>query len=76
MSTETTQPTDQPGNNTFVAIDGRDALAYVIIRPAEGGQVALEIAADGISKEQAAYILRYVADQWDPKPETQAAKEV
>lgn len=52
--------------NTMVAIDGTDALAFVIIRPgsAEGG-VSIEAAANGMSKQAAAYVLRHVADQFD-----------
>jgi hypothetical protein len=46
-------------------IDGRDALAYVIIRPSETAGVTVEAAANGISKKAAAYVLRSVADAWD-----------
>jgi hypothetical protein len=51
---------------TMVAVDGTDALAFVIIRPGstEGG-VSIEAAAKGLSKQAAAYVLRHVADQWD-----------
>jgi hypothetical protein len=56
-----------PGEVGMVAVDGRDALAYVIIRPGKDGEsVMLEAAANGISKAQGAYILRHIADQWDP----------
>lgn len=48
-------------------VDGRDALAYLIIRPGENGDgVVIDAEAHGISKPQAAYVLRHVADQWDP----------
>lgn len=50
-------------------VDGRDALAFVIIRPSKktpGEGVQIEAAANGISHATAAYILRHVADQWDP----------
>ncbi|WP_367138945.1 MULTISPECIES: hypothetical protein [Streptomyces] len=56
--------TEQP--TTMTAVDGRDALAFVIIRPGTNGDgVSIEAAANGLSKEDAAYVLRYVADQWD-----------
>lgn len=45
-------------------IDGRDALAYVIIRGGVEG-VTVEAAANGIDKRAAAYVLRSVADAWD-----------
>src|ERR1044072_5558779 len=53
-------------NVTMTAIDGTDALAFVIIRPGqtEGG-VSIEAAAQGMSQPQAAYVLRHVANQWD-----------
>jgi hypothetical protein len=53
-------------NVKLAAIDGTDALAFVIIRPGqtEGG-VAIEAAANGMDKAQAAYVLRHVADQFD-----------
>jgi hypothetical protein len=55
--------TDQ---TTITAIDGTDALAFVIIRPGktEGG-VEIEAVANGMSKPGAAYVLRHVANQWD-----------
>lgn len=51
---------------TITAIDGTDALAFVIIRPGqtEGG-VSIEAAAKGLDKTSAAYVLRHVANQWD-----------
>ncbi|WP_432010144.1 hypothetical protein [Streptomyces cucumeris] len=50
---------------TMTAIDGRDALAFVIIRPGQTeGAVSIEAAAKGLSKEAAAYVLRRIADQW------------
>lgn len=53
-------------NVKLAAIDGTDALAFVIIRPGqtEGG-VSIEAAANGMDKAQAAYVLRHVADQFD-----------
>jgi hypothetical protein len=51
----------------MVAVDGTDALAYVIIRPNKTGDgVILEAAASGLSKPTAARVLRHIADQWDP----------
>lgn len=59
--------TDQP-ETTFVAVDGTDALAFVIVRPGETeGGVSLEAAAKGIDKPTAAHILRHVATMWDPE---------
>lgn len=53
-------------NATITAVDGTDALAFVIIRPGETkGGVAIEAAANGMGKEQAAYVLRHVANQFD-----------
>ncbi|MDT0472974.1 hypothetical protein RM863_12655 [Streptomyces sp. DSM 41014] len=51
-------------DTTMVAIDDTDALAFVIVRPAEGG-VSIEAAAKGLSKEDAARILRHVASLWE-----------
>jgi hypothetical protein len=52
----------------LVAIDGTDALAFVIIRPGkQDGAVAIEAAARGMSKPAAAYVLRHVADEWEPE---------
>ncbi|NUR42026.1 MAG: hypothetical protein HOV73_18260 [Streptomyces sp.] len=54
----------------MTAVDGRDALAAVIVRPAEThGNVTIEAFANGLGKEDAAYILRNVAEQWDGKKE-------
>ena len=47
-------------------IDGREALAYLIIRPNPAGGVTIESAANGIDRVQAAYCLRTIADKWDP----------
>lgn len=64
--------TSQP-ETTITAVDGRDALAAVIIRPAEtSGNVAIEAFANGMSREAAAYVLRNVAEQWDGKKENPA----
>lgn len=50
----------------MVAIDGTDALAFVIVRPGETeGGVSIEAAARGLSKQDAAAVLRHVADLWD-----------
>jgi hypothetical protein len=53
-------------NVTITAVDGTDALAFVIIRPGstEGG-VSIEAAANGLDQPSAAYVLRHVANQWD-----------
>ncbi|MEU6758013.1 hypothetical protein [Streptomyces sp. NPDC046685] len=53
-----TQPT-----TSMVAVDGTDALAFVIIRPGSSDDgVSIEAAANGMSKAAAAYVLRHVAD--------------
>ncbi|MFF8482380.1 hypothetical protein [Streptomyces antibioticus] len=53
-------------NVKLTAIDGTDALAFVIIRPgATEGGVSIEAAAKGIGKPGAAYVLRHVANEWD-----------
>ncbi|MEU0783461.1 hypothetical protein ABZ341_18045 [Streptomyces sp. NPDC006173] len=55
-----------PDKTTIAAIDGKDALAFVIIRPGKTpGGVSIEAAAKGLDKESAAYVLRNVAHQWD-----------
>lgn len=52
--------------NRLVAVDGTDALAFVIVRPGSSeGSVTIEAGANGLSKKAAAYVLRQVASQWD-----------
>jgi hypothetical protein len=47
-------------------VDGRDALAWVILRPGPDNQhVMAEAGAKGITKGQAAAALRQIADKWD-----------
>ena len=56
----------------MTAIDGTDALAFVIIRPGSSGEgVSIEAAANGMDKATAAYVLRHVADCF----EKEAAEE-
>jgi hypothetical protein len=46
-------------------VDGTDALAYVVIRAGRRpGSIAVEASARGLTKPQAAYVLRNVAAQW------------
>lgn len=61
-------------NVTLTAVDGTDALAFVIVRPGktEGG-VEIEAVANGMDKPAAAYVLRHVANQWDGGGEDQSA---
>lgn len=63
----------------LVMVDGRDALAYVIIRPGgegDGNNIVVEAQAMGISKESVAYVMRELARQWDPSGEpTEPAAE-
>jgi hypothetical protein len=53
-------------NVTLTAVDGTDALAFVIVRPGKTpGGVSIEAGAQGLDRETAAYVLRNVAHQWD-----------
>lgn len=54
----------------MVVVDGREALAYVILRPGPAnGTVLLEAAAkDGVDEQQVAQTLRHIANQWSPRP--------
>ncbi|MFB7162288.1 hypothetical protein [Streptomyces sp. NPDC056242] len=62
-------------NVTMAAVDGTDALAFVIIRPGStDGGVAIEAAANGMSKAAAAYVLRHVADQFDADTANESAE--
>lgn len=62
---------------TMVAVDGRDALAYVLLRRgAEPGAVSIEAGAKGVSKPMAAEALRAVADQWGALPKQAATRAV
>ncbi|WP_435252201.1 hypothetical protein [Streptomyces tendae] len=57
--------TDQP-EKTMVAIDGSDALAFVIIRPGSApGTVSAEAVAQGISKHAAAHVLQGIVTKWN-----------
>ncbi|CAL9530092.1 zinc finger domain-containing protein [Streptomyces sp. enrichment culture] len=51
----------------LAVVDGRDALAFVVIRPAEEDpeRIAVEASARGMGKAAAAYALRRTADQFD-----------
>jgi hypothetical protein len=62
MSTESPQ---------LVAIDGSDALAFVVLRPgSRPGLIAVDGAVHGVDKRDAAAALRRVAARW----ETEAAR--
>ncbi|MEU5974376.1 hypothetical protein [Streptomyces sp. NPDC047315] len=64
-----------PEHVTMTAIDGTDALAFVIIRPGTtDGSVSIEAAANGMSKSAAAYVLRHVADQFEQEAAEDAAQ--
>ncbi|MEU9400585.1 NUDIX hydrolase [Streptomyces sp. NPDC048242] len=53
----------------LVVVDGREALAYVIVRPGQrDGTVSLEAGSKGLPKPAAAHVLRNVADKWAPRP--------
>ncbi|MFZ3569258.1 hypothetical protein ACNYS0_20110 [Streptomyces sp. BH034] len=62
------QTPEQP-ETRLAAVDGRDALAYVVIRPAgetpDGDRITVEAGAHGMSKAAAAYALRQTADEFD-----------
>ena len=56
----------------LVMVDGREALAAVLVMPKRNnaGEVVgvyLEAQANGMSHMEAAYVLRSVADQWQPQ---------
>jgi hypothetical protein len=64
-STEETGPEAR-----MVMVDGREASAYVILRPGpKQGTVLLEAATtEGTDHHQIAQALRHIADQWSPRP--------
>ncbi|MGW3711368.1 hypothetical protein ACWDN6_14620 [Streptomyces albogriseolus] len=57
---------EQPADRLAI-LDGRDALAFVVIRPAgdDPERITVEASARGMSKAVAAYALRQTADQFD-----------
>lgn len=68
-----TRPAETIG---LVAVDGRDALAYVIVRPGPNDRgVVVDAAAHGMTKKSAAFVLRQVADQFDAENADQAHRE-
>jgi hypothetical protein len=54
----------------MVVVDGREAVAYVILRPGpKPGTVLLEAATtEGADAHKVAQALRHVSDQWAPRP--------
>ncbi|TQF04795.1 hypothetical protein E6W39_24415 [Kitasatospora acidiphila] len=60
---------------SMVAIDGRDALFFLIVRPGPSSNVLLEHGGSGLSKPQAAYILRQVADRLDAESAAETAPQ-
>ncbi|MDX2520558.1 MULTISPECIES: hypothetical protein [Streptomyces] len=54
----------------MVVVDGREAVAYVILRPGpKQGTVLLEAATtEGTDHHQIAQALRHISDQWSPRP--------
>lgn len=60
---------DTEAENRLVMVDGRDASAYVILRPTgTDGTVALEAAAnEGVDKRHVAQVLRHIANLWGPR---------
>jgi hypothetical protein len=55
-------------DSKLVVVDGREALGYVMVRPAptpeDPRKVSLEAFAHGVSKADMAHILRFVADKF------------
>ncbi|MGW3511198.1 hypothetical protein [Streptomyces sp. NPDC000994] len=64
---EQPRPHPDPDADRLAVLDGRDALAFVVIRPADDNPAAVtvEAGARGMSKAAAAYTLRATADQFD-----------
>jgi hypothetical protein len=51
---------------TMTVVDGREALAYVLVLPKpDGSGVLIDAGAHGITKPQAGFILRRVAQSWE-----------
>lgn len=62
-------------NRTMVAVDGSDALAYLIVRPGSNdSRVTVDAAAVGLAKRDAAHILRQVADLWEAEGTEETSK--
>ncbi|MFE2323618.1 hypothetical protein ACFXD5_06790 [Streptomyces sp. NPDC059385] len=60
---------------SMVAVDGTDALAFVLIRPGSTPDtVTFEGAANGLPKATAAYLLRQVADRWEAEAAAEDAQ--
>lgn len=57
----------------YAVVDGRNALAYVVVfpNPDEADGVIVDAAANGLSKQGAAVVLRRVADEWATPPISQ-----
>ncbi|MFE7017697.1 hypothetical protein ACFVAQ_45850, partial [Streptomyces sp. NPDC057651] len=76
-----TPAADEPEPRLAV-VDGRDALAYVIVRPSDEGasedeqSVSVEAGSRGLSKAAAAYALRRVADQFDTAAEAEGDEPI
>lgn len=66
-------------DSKLVVVDGREALGYVMVRPAptveDPRKVTLEAFAHGISKADMAHILRYVADKFEADTAAELAAE-
>ena len=74
MTEQTPAPSDDV---SLVAVDGRDALAYVIVRPSREtpGSVEVEAAASGMDKHATAYVLSDVAQQFAVEAAAEAIVE-
>jgi hypothetical protein len=62
-----------PDKTRLTMVDGRDALAFVIVRPGPDGGVTVEATSKGLSKPAAAEVLRHVANMWDAEEDGQPA---
>jgi len=60
---------DSERETKLVLVDGREALAVIIITPSteNPGRFVLEANVHGMTHRQAAWAIRHTADQWDAK---------
>lgn len=62
-------------DESLTFVDGKDALAFVIVRPgASEGTVSVDAGSNGMSKEQGAYILAQIAQRWAAEAEAEQAE--
>lgn len=68
------EATEAPDACDIVVIDGSSTLAAVIIRTGENGKIVLEAWANGMRKDDAAYVLRHIARMWDEEAAQEEAE--